>query len=72
MKASFSLFALATLASLALAGASCQQEQQAKPALKVERITSSTIKINSDTALFNKVMHSPNPPDSIPGTSTKP
>ena len=46
--------------------ASCQQEQQLKSVPKVESISSPTIKIQHVTALFNKVMNSPNPPDSIP------
>jgi hypothetical protein len=61
-------FQLIALAGLVLTGASCQhaQEQQAKPKLQVERITSPTIHIQHDTALFNKVMSAPTPPDSIP------
>jgi hypothetical protein len=46
--------------------ASCQQEQQLKAVPKVESISSPTLKLQHDTALFNKVMNSPNPPDSIP------
>jgi flagellar biosynthesis protein FliQ len=58
-----SLFAGLLIAFIA---ASCQQEQQLKSVPKVESVSSSTIKIQHDTALFNNVMTSPNPPDSIP------
>jgi hypothetical protein len=51
---------------IAFIAASCQQEQQLKAVPKVESISSPTLKLQHDTALFNKVMNSPNPPDSIP------
>ncbi|RZK28686.1 MAG: hypothetical protein EOO61_21725 [Hymenobacter sp.] len=69
MKAN-SFLRMFTLGGLVPVLASCQQEQaqQAKPIPKVTDITSSTIKVQHDTAAFNKVMNSPTAPDSVPNT----
>lgn len=68
MKARISFWLLA-LSGLALTAASCQQGQQAKPIPKVSTVTSSDIKIQHDTVIFNQVMNAPQAPDSIPTSS---
>jgi flagellar biosynthesis protein FliQ len=60
---SSSLFAGLLIAFIA---ASCQQEQHLKSVPKIESVSSSTIHIQHDSTLFNKVMNAPHAPDSIP------
>jgi hypothetical protein len=65
MKAN-SFFRLLVLGGLVFAGVACQREQPAKPMPKVDSITSSDVKLQHDTAAFNKIMNAPTAPDSVP------